>query len=89
MFIDNFQRPIYYIDLPKYTLILYTWVIIYWIIKEKASSFPHILNLNYLAGRYSISLNSPKPPTLGTSCDSFTVITPSSKAPFPETKTSP
>ena len=47
MFIDNFQRPIYYIDLPKYTLILYTWVIIYWIIKEKASSFPHILNLNY------------------------------------------
>ena len=26
---------------------------------------------------------------LGTSCDSFTVITPSSKAPFPETKTSP
>ena len=42
---------IYYIDLPKYTLILYTWVIIYWIIKEKASSFPHILNLNYLAGR--------------------------------------
>lgn len=51
MFIDNFQRPIYDIDLPKYTLILYTWVIIYWIIKEKASSFPHILNLNYLAGR--------------------------------------